>query len=397
METLEIVIGLIFIFLLLSLLATTVQELIASVMGLRGKILLKALAKLLEIDNDEAADRIANSKAVQEFKDKILNSKVYRKYSGRFLWLKQLPSYLSADQVTSIINDLMSSEEEAAPAAATGARGGLESLTGTEGQPAKPAPANTGGMLTKMKQSDMRNNLAVIYSSTKTPATRGGGTGARGFATLEDLLDDEVSAAKEKIKATAENIEDAVEKAKANFKKQYNEIMDRATGWYKRSVQFILLIIGLVIAISFDADTFKIYSNLTSNPQARQELLSLAENFVNEDKISVYTAGADTSAVADTAEVSRLKGLVDSLLYNEIQNVPTPLGLGWQSPLSAQLKAAQDGGQKAWRFYLYKIFGWIVTALAVSLGAPFWFDMLQKVIRIRNAGNKPDEGEKAGS
>ncbi|HMQ64382.1 MAG TPA: hypothetical protein PKE06_27105 [Flavilitoribacter sp.] len=394
METLEIIIGLIFIFLLLSLLATTVQELIASIMGLRGKILLKALAKLLEIDNDEAADRIANSKAVQEFKDKILNSKVYRKYSGRFLWLKQLPSYLSADQVTSIINDLMSSEEEAAPAATTGARGGLESLTDSGGQPAKPA----GGMLTKMKQSDMRNNLAVIYSSTKTPATRGvPGAGARGFATLEDLLDDEVNAAREKIKATAENIEDAVEKAKANFKKQYNEIMDRATGWYKRSVQFILLIIGMVIAISFDADTFKIYANLTSNPQARQELLGLAESFVNEDKISVYTAGADTSAVADTAEVSRLKGLVDSLLYNEIQNVPTPLGLGWQSPLSAQLKAAEDGGQKAWRFYIYKLFGWIVTALAVSLGAPFWFDMLQKVIRIRNAGNKPDEGEKAGS
>ena len=35
--------------------------------------------------------------------------------------------------------------------------------------------------------------------------------------------------------------------------------------------------------------------------------------------------------------------------------------------------------------------GWILTALAVSIGAPFWFDLLNRFMNIRNAGRAPDE------
>jgi hypothetical protein len=34
--------------------------------------------------------------------------------------------------------------------------------------------------------------------------------------------------------------------------------------------------------------------------------------------------------------------------------------------------------------------GWLITALAVSLGAPFWFDTLKTLINIRGAGPKPE-------
>jgi hypothetical protein len=34
--------------------------------------------------------------------------------------------------------------------------------------------------------------------------------------------------------------------------------------------------------------------------------------------------------------------------------------------------------------------GWLITALAVSLGAPFWFDMLNKFIVVRSTV-KPHE------
>jgi hypothetical protein len=37
------------------------------------------------------------------------------------------------------------------------------------------------------------------------------------------------------------------------------------------------------------------------------------------------------------------------------------------------------------------LFGWIITVLATSLGAPFWFDMLNRFVNIRNAGRAPDE------
>jgi hypothetical protein len=38
--------------------------------------------------------------------------------------------------------------------------------------------------------------------------------------------------------------------------------------------------------------------------------------------------------------------------------------------------------------------GWILTILAISMGAPFWFDMLNKVMNIRFAGRSPDEKAK---
>jgi hypothetical protein len=39
---------------------------------------------------------------------------------------------------------------------------------------------------------------------------------------------------------------------------------------------------------------------------------------------------------------------------------------------------------------LSKLAGWIITAAAVSQGAPFWFDLLQKLVNMRLAGKKPD-------
>jgi hypothetical protein len=36
-------------------------------------------------------------------------------------------------------------------------------------------------------------------------------------------------------------------------------------------------------------------------------------------------------------------------------------------------------------------FGWFLTALAASLGAPFWFDTLNRFVNIRNAGRPPGE------
>ncbi|MFT6164326.1 MAG: hypothetical protein ACJA1T_000333 [Zhongshania aliphaticivorans] len=38
--------------------------------------------------------------------------------------------------------------------------------------------------------------------------------------------------------------------------------------------------------------------------------------------------------------------------------------------------------------------GWILTALSVSLGAPFWFEILNKLINVRHGMKKPEVKEK---
>jgi hypothetical protein len=35
---------------------------------------------------------------------------------------------------------------------------------------------------------------------------------------------------------------------------------------------------------------------------------------------------------------------------------------------------------------LQAIFGWLMTGVAVAMGAPFWFDILGKLINVRNTG-----------
>ena len=43
----------------------------------------------------------------------------------------------------------------------------------------------------------------------------------------------------------------------------------------------------------------------------------------------------------------------------------------------------------SWHGRLEKSVGWLMTALAITLGAPFWFDLLQKFMSLRTSGNKP--------
>jgi hypothetical protein len=50
-----------------------------------------------------------------------------------------------------------------------------------------------------------------------------------------------------------------------------------------------------------------------------------------------------------------------------------------------------------WQLYWHGV-GWLLTALAISLGAPFWFDMLNKLIVVRSTvkpkEKSPDEPSK---
>lgn len=380
METLEIVIGLIFIFLLLSLLATTVQEIVATLFSMRGRVLLKALMQLLEVE-EKAAAMASRGAGKKHAKQKIKESKVYRKYMGTWLGQKKLPSYLSAEQAVAVINDLLKDDEHEEVPIAGGSERQPFSILPQERSAEATTKTMVPATISHLQQAGLKKHLTVLYNSERGMPVKNAETGER--STVTDYV---------------ENVEAEVEKAKAAFNKQYEEIMDRASGWYKRNVQLSLMIIGLIIGLAFDADTFKIYSNLTKYPDDRQKLLELADAFVDNKQYDRYYTAPDTSATAaeaapapnDTTGLARaleLRGIADSLLLNQLQNVPSPLGLGWEKPIREQYQAAE----KKFLFIISKLGGWLVTALAISLGAPFWFDMLQKVIQIRSAGTRPND------
>lgn len=381
METLEIIIGMVFIYLLLSLLATILQEFWAGITSLRGKVLLKAVAKLLEVENQSVVTGISKDRLLRNFKRQIKESKVYQKYCDRFIGIKQLPSYLSAEQVTNIIKELLeknaAAETSTLPEKSTSADRGLTFQTQDLPRAAMPEPT----LLASMEQQDLKSQLNILLqpsAASYLPGTRSITDSGEAPIPTDDSM---------------------VTKAKAAFKKQYDEIMDRATGWYKLGIQSNLIVIGLLIGFAFDADTFKIYNNLTSNPEARAQLLQLAENFEESNKIAVYSNSLDSIKVLqDTVRAAQLRGLIDTFVINEIRTVPSPIGLGWDEKSYNSVFKNPIMLHRTWgdwiRNFIVKLGGWLVTALAVSLGAPFWFDLLQKLIHIRNAGNRPQDEEK---
>jgi hypothetical protein len=148
----------------------------------------------------------------------------------------------------------------------------------------------------------------------------------------------------------------------------YDATMDRVAGWYKRKTHTVLFVLGLTTAIGFNLDTFRIASRLWTNAALRAELVGAAAQRVSQGD--------------------------DNVTLQEAKNTLQALPFGWRAHLPHWHTLIN---WDAWRLHSLNLLhdvvaglpGWLVTATAVSLGAPFWFDLLQKLVNVRGAGQKP--------
>jgi hypothetical protein len=147
----------------------------------------------------------------------------------------------------------------------------------------------------------------------------------------------------------------------------FNDSMQRAAGWYKRQAQVFLLVIALVVTVGLNVNTIKLAQSLWGNPVARQAAVDLAQKYAHDNKTPIETDQGHLKARADD-----LAALGKQL----------PFPLGWQAMPERSLS-----------FWLGTLAGWLITALALSLGAPFWFDTLNRFMTVRSA-IKPKEEKK---
>lgn len=155
-------------------------------------------------------------------------------------------------------------------------------------------------------------------------------------------------------------------KARAHIAAWFDSGMDRISGWYKRLTQWILFSIGLAVAIAFNIDTFAIANHLYKNEEARSVIVEQAK--------VISTGSIPNIKPEDALEKLKSKGLPIGWPMQESQKRE-----GWPAWIPARVSTG-----------IALIFGWLITALAVSMGAPFWFDMLNKVMVIRSTV-KPHE------
>ena len=363
MQILTVVIGIIFVLLLLSLLATTIMELLASLLSLRGRNLIKALRNMLA-----SSDRTES--LVAEFQSNSLYRHLTQQYGRRTTSAEAAaPSYMSAETFQSILMDVILKGDD---------------ITQLENR------------IAQLPDEDLRNVLNQLLRES-------GGQ---------------------------------IDLFRLEIQNWYNNVMGRAAGWYKRYTQKILVFMGLGIAVVFNADTVALYDRVSNDPETLNQLVAAAEQYVHAREMAdgqvaqpyptpaptTPTQPVDTLAPApgpgfgdrpvvnpldstgqpvpyrggeaaprtylyggeDVANQDFRQSLEDlkGLLNNEIAEIRRPLGLGWEGVRLRELTTYD---------LVSKILGFILTALAISLGAPFWFDLLKKLVNIRSAGARPYE------
>ena len=263
----DVALGLIVLYVLLSVAASSVKEWISSVFGLRSKNLRKGIDRLV---GEDFARRIYEHPLV-----------------GHLALEGKKPSYIEAKTFASVVVDLLDRDDEE--------------------QSEDPTT-----MVKKLPEDHfLRTALQVLMR--------------QGDGTLPGF--------------------------QRELSVWFDESMSKVSGWYKRKAQLIVFGVAAAVTIAADASTFHIAQALWEDDALRasvaQTALELTEN----------------------TEASQGE---DELLSS------FPLGWDWE-----EVRA------RSCTQWLGRVAGWIVTIAAVSLGAPFWFDLLGKVANLKGAGGKP--------
>lgn len=167
-------------------------------------------------------------------------------------------------------------------------------------------------------------------------------------------------------------------KFQAGLEDWYNSGMDRVSGWYKRRAQWILLVLGLVVAIAVNADTGSIAKGLANNASLRKGIVATAQ----------ARASAPLPPTANAPNAAQIREQL-----KDLKDLALPIG--WEGETSG---AGLTGSDWAWAVFKAHAFGWLLTAIAISLGAPFWFDLLNKFMAVRSSvkpeEDKPQQGKR---
>lgn len=296
LNLLSIVIGIVFVLLLFSLLATTIMEMLAGLLTLRGKNLVNALKSML---GERETKVFTNHEYYKQLSEKA--------NLFRFLRKSPLPpSYIRPNTFTAILMDILQVNS-------TGeAKAAIDSLP----------------------DGKLKEILSFLYRESY----------------------DDITVFRKKVE------------------EWFNEVMERASEWYVSSIRVWLFWVGMGIAVAFNVDVINIYTNLSANATLREYMADAAEQFV---KTAPEPKAVDSLAV--NPDFYAAKARFDTLLNENIAAIRSPLGLGWDT---VQIPQKDQG-----RWWLYKLIGWLTTALAVSLGAKFWFDLLKQLVSFRSGAS----------
>lgn len=420
----DVVIGMIFVYLLLSLMCSAANELIELWLKNRATDLERGLRELL---NDPTGtglvQKVYNHPLISGLFEGAYNPEKQGKLR-RALGRVKLPSYIPAQTFALAILDIV------IPSTTPGTAGSSPPSS----PPASP-PASASLGSSKKALADLRSNISTLNNKDVE----------RALLALIDAAESEVTA-----------LGSGLVRARENVEQWFDASMDRVSGWYKRRAHIFILIIAFFVTIGVNADSVLIAKRLSADQSLRDSLVSAAQDYARVNANSGAAAqtqsqtgsseaqpqgegdakpGASPTASPNQSPRSPQAGTSPRTSASSSPSSPSPgsspasspvtpaapaqtsdnecktpqckfktslddlkglsLPIGWDSGVEGR----QWPGLRVWERVFWAgwygqfrihIFGWLLTALAISLGAPFWFDLLNKFIVVRSSV-KPKE------
>ncbi len=208
--------------------------------------------------------------------------------------------------------------------------------------------------------------------------------GARG--SVEDLerkvqsLPPQAARLKEALQALIASADGDLARLQTGIADWFNASMERVSGWYKRRTQVIVFCIGLVFAAAYNIDTIQVVNQLSRDSAVRAALVAAAEDQQRTGVLPGSDAGSAEERLEEQVKV--------------LGNLGLPLG--WSSGADTSEAPLADIRRPPTTFmgWVLKVLGLVLTGLAVSLGSPFWFDVLNKVVVVRSTVSPGEKGRK---
>jgi hypothetical protein len=181
-----------------------------------------------------------------------------------------------------------------------------------------------------------------------------------------------------------------IDQFRQNVESWFDATMQRVSGWYKRRMQAITFWVALSVCLICNADSMSVADTLWSSPTVRAQLTAPAAGVAASHLSAISTVPA--AGTAGSAHVGVPAPLTtDAPSYTSAESLATSL-VGWSGPIfpwirgydRANVHRFPDGLEWVW-----KLLGVLITVVAVSLGAPFWFGVLNKILSVKNAAGIP--------
>lgn len=173
----------------------------------------------------------------------------------------------------------------------------------------------------------------------------------------------------------------------------YENMMDRAEGWYKRYVQKQTYLLAIIIVLWCNFDTLHVADRLWTDSALRSSVVeqakARAESRPEESKDLPLVLYENPKDPSKGKPINAEKGPLSSEEQALIGSVT-----GWGQDIQELCNRRQRlSGSYAplFSWFFMHLLGWTLSIFAISLGAPFWFDTLNRFMNLRNAGRAPDE------